>query len=41
MLRISLLLAGAQALQAPPHQRRATHLRAAEAALAEMAREND
>jgi len=34
MLRISLLLAGAQALQAPPRQRRATHLRAAEAALA-------
>ena len=34
MLRISLLLAGAHALQAPPRQRRATHLRAAEAALA-------
>ena len=34
MLRISLLLASARALQAPPRAHRATHLRAAEAALA-------
>ena len=34
MLRISLLLAGAHALQAPPRQRHATRLHAAEAALA-------
>ena len=34
MLRISLLLAGAHALQAPPRQRHTTRLQAAEAALA-------
>ena len=34
MLRFCFLLVSARALQAPPHARRATHLRAAEAALA-------